>query len=429
MESRGSRRLSARRHERHLGLDRDLAADQRAAGEGAAAGLERRSTSTSSRSTSPGSDLAAELDRRQRGKRRRGAGTAPAAWAISSVAACASASTISTPGITGKRGKCPWKYGSLTVTFLSARIDLPGSIESTRSTSRHGYRCGSRARIAAMVISGPLARHVMAPSSSAAVPAAPAARSSARTRRAEPIQPAQLRRDPAPLGMRKRRETLPCSRPGVVIDATISVRPRNHRAVGDVDVPDDHRRAADPAVAADRRAAGDADAARDRRVAPDAAVVADLDLVVELDVVLDDRVVERAAVDRRVGADLAVGADDDAADLRDPEPAAVLLGHAEAVGADHRAAVHHRPRADDAAVVDGDVGVQDRAGAPMDTLAPITDPAPTRALGPTIAPAPTTARGPIDALGADLRRRARRPRRVDARAATGAGCSSAATCA
>ena len=32
----------------------------------------------------------------------------------------------------------------------------------------------------------------------------------------------------------------------------------------------------------------------------------------------------------------------DAADLRDLEPAAALLGHAEAVGADHRARMHDR---------------------------------------------------------------------------------------
>ena len=36
----------------------------------------------------------------------------PAAWAI--------ASSWSTPGITGFPGKCPWKYCSLSVTFLIA---------------------------------------------------------------------------------------------------------------------------------------------------------------------------------------------------------------------------------------------------------------------------------------------------------------------
>ncbi len=61
------------------------------------------------------------------------------------------------------------------------------------------------------------------------------------------------------------------------------------------------------------------------RVLADAHVVRDLDQVVELDAVADHGVVERAAVDRRVGADLDVVADDDAAGLRDLDPAAGLL--------------------------------------------------------------------------------------------------------
>ena len=56
----------------------------------------------------------------------------------SSAALCAMASTIRTPGITGRVGKWPVKYGSLIVTFLSVRMVLPGSSESTRSTSRIG---------------------------------------------------------------------------------------------------------------------------------------------------------------------------------------------------------------------------------------------------------------------------------------------------
>ena len=43
-----------------------------------------------------------------------------------------------TPGMTGRCGKCPGKCGSLAVTFLSARIDLPGTHSSTLSTSRKG---------------------------------------------------------------------------------------------------------------------------------------------------------------------------------------------------------------------------------------------------------------------------------------------------
>ena len=56
----------------------------------------------------------------------------------SSAAACASASSISTPGITGRGGKWPAKNGSLMVTFFSALMRTSFSISSTRSTSRNG---------------------------------------------------------------------------------------------------------------------------------------------------------------------------------------------------------------------------------------------------------------------------------------------------
>lgn len=54
---------------------------------------------------------------------------------------CASASTISTPGMMGFPGKCPWKNGSFTVTFLMPTA-FPSPISSTLSTSKNGYRCG-----------------------------------------------------------------------------------------------------------------------------------------------------------------------------------------------------------------------------------------------------------------------------------------------
>ena len=37
----------------------------------------------------------------------------------------AMASTISTPGITGLSGKCPWKNGSFTVTHLMPTMETP----------------------------------------------------------------------------------------------------------------------------------------------------------------------------------------------------------------------------------------------------------------------------------------------------------------
>jgi alkylation response protein AidB-like acyl-CoA dehydrogenase len=45
---------------------------------------------------------------------------------------------MSTPGITGRCGKCPVKKGSLIEMFFRARIFLPFSISSTRSTSKMG---------------------------------------------------------------------------------------------------------------------------------------------------------------------------------------------------------------------------------------------------------------------------------------------------
>src|SRR5258708_7087491 len=115
------------------------------------------------------------------------------------------------------------------------------------------------------------------------------------------------------------------------IGSLVAERARDQRpgrdldAVGDPDVPVDHRRAADLAVPPDVGAAGDAGARGDRGMRADAYVVADLDLVVELHSLLDHRVVERAAVDGGVRADLDVVADAYGADLRDLQPAPLLF--------------------------------------------------------------------------------------------------------
>ena len=53
-------------------------------------------------------------------------GYTPAVTNARMPAACASASRIITPGITGRCGKWPGKNGSLIVTFLSARMRLAG---------------------------------------------------------------------------------------------------------------------------------------------------------------------------------------------------------------------------------------------------------------------------------------------------------------
>ena len=59
----------------------------------------------------------------------------------STAQACAMASTMSTPGITGTSGKWPVNCGSLTVTFFRTRASVQSSLISrTRSIKRNGYR-------------------------------------------------------------------------------------------------------------------------------------------------------------------------------------------------------------------------------------------------------------------------------------------------
>src|SRR5207247_1988828 len=63
----------------------------------------------------------------------------PSKWLISSIPPTwAIASMISTPGIMGWPGKCPWKNGSLIVTFLMPTIRCCPSTSMMRSTSRKG---------------------------------------------------------------------------------------------------------------------------------------------------------------------------------------------------------------------------------------------------------------------------------------------------
>jgi len=63
---------------------------------------------------------------------------------------CAIASTISTPGMMGCPGKCPWKKGSLIVTFLIPTTRVFSSISTIRSTNRNGYRWGRICMISSM---------------------------------------------------------------------------------------------------------------------------------------------------------------------------------------------------------------------------------------------------------------------------------------
>src|SRR5690606_21640492 len=90
------------------------------------------------------------------------------------------------------------------------------------------------------------------------------------------------------------------------------------------------------------------------------------DLVVELDAVADDGVFERAAIDGGVGPDLDVVADADAAQLGDFSPGARFASRmrrkAEAVRAQHGAAMHDDPIAQMDVVIKRDARVQQAVG-------------------------------------------------------------------
>jgi hypothetical protein len=65
-------------------------------------------------------------------------GAAPGSPRIRIVAAWTNDSIISTAGISGVPGKCPWKNSSLTVTFLIATTRRPASCSRMVSTSSDG---------------------------------------------------------------------------------------------------------------------------------------------------------------------------------------------------------------------------------------------------------------------------------------------------
>ena len=113
-------------------------------------------------------------------------------------------------------------------------------------------------------------------------------------------------------------------------------------------------------VVADRRAAGDADLRRQQGVPPDVHAVADLHEVVDLGAGLNARFADGGPIDRRVRADLDVVFDDDDAGLRNLLVRAVgAPDEAVAVGADHRAVLDDHAVADDDALADGHVRVND----------------------------------------------------------------------
>src|SRR5258706_12383692 len=216
---------------------------------------------------------------------------------------------------------------------------LPGSSSFTRSISRNGKRCGRCAMTSLTSIS--LMLFSLA---------------------------AQPRRAASP-------RVVLVHRPDARVGAWLQDRARDESSGGNVDVIDDvqmaedQRRAAKGAMAPDVGAAGDTDAAGHRGMRADARVVADLDLIVELHALLDDGVVERTAVDRGVGTDLDIVADAHRADLRDLDPAPVVVGDAKAVGADHRPRMDDHPLAERAPRVDHDARIEAAIFADLDLVA------------------------------------------------------------
>ena len=128
------------------------------------------------------------------------------------------------------------------------------------------------------------------------------------------------------------------------------------RTGADVDMVAQAGLAAHDDVVAGRRAAGDADLGANQIVLADAAVVGDLNQVVDFGAFADRGRAVGAAVDRGAGADFDVVVDANVAQLggQDMSPGDVRV--AEAVSADHCAAVN------DHAVADDRVFVEHRAG-------------------------------------------------------------------
>src|SRR5690348_373058 len=134
----------------------------------------------------------------------------------------------------------------------------------------------------------------------------------------------------------------------------------NGNPVGQLEMAEHARIAADLAVAADPGTAGHGGASGHCGVRAHVHVVGDLDLVVQPHVFFQHGVVQRAAVNRGVGADLAVIADAYPTQLGQLDPVVGVEGQAEAVRTDHRAGMHQHAATQDDARDQGDPGHQPR---------------------------------------------------------------------
>ena len=174
---------------------------------------------------------------------------------------CASASRMSTPGMMGRAGKCPWNQGSPIVTHLWPTMRSRGTTSVTRSTSTNGHRCGRICRMRSIsIVVGSFT--VRARSSSAP-------RAAVELR--EGAQPPRARHGRVSCHDRPRRY--------IADDAALG---GDARAVAHGHVVGDAGLAADEDAPAERDRAGEPALRRDDAALADVAVVADVDVGVEL---------------------------------------------------------------------------------------------------------------------------------------------------
>src|SRR5207247_8506685 len=135
---------------------------------------------------------------------------------------------------------------------------------------------------------------------------------------------------------------------------------RDHTWVADRDVSPKPGLPADHDMVADDGTSCDPHLSHHDAVLSDRDIVGDLNEIVHLGPAPDDRAAERGAIHGHVRAEFDVVLNRDGSDLGDLVMAALILDIAEAVTADHGAAVDDDPTPDDASFSHGDVGIEDR---------------------------------------------------------------------
>ena len=129
--------------------------------------------------------------------------------------------------------------------------------------------------------------------------------------------------------------------------------------IGNAEVPQHHRAAAQRTVRANGCAARHANTPGQSRVLANAHVVADLDQVVELHTVFYHRVLQRAPVNAGVGANFDIVANAHCSQLFDFFPSTGIGRKTESIGTDHHTRVQDATRSHDAVFAHGDPGFED----------------------------------------------------------------------